>query len=146
MSKTFGVFYGRTTERHQLVLSLEHELERLQRSDAKRNRERERDLEDKLEEREHELRDLRRRKYGIPILSSLELERVKLTGQAESLEQNEIEELVAGWSESRSLLLEEREERKAVEEDLYALRDRLAAVIELQEKEDEIEVKSKESI
>ncbi|KAF8806084.1 hypothetical protein BYT27DRAFT_7339311 [Phlegmacium glaucopus] len=46
----------------KLVLSLEHELERLQRSDSNRNRERE--LEDKLEEREHELRELRRRKSG----------------------------------------------------------------------------------
>ena len=47
----------------KLVLSLEHELERLQRSDGNRNRERE--LEDKLEERERELRDLRRRKSGM---------------------------------------------------------------------------------
>ena len=46
----------------KLVLSLEHELERLQRSDGNRNRERE--LEDKLEEREHELNQLRRRKSG----------------------------------------------------------------------------------
>jgi hypothetical protein len=46
----------------KLVLFLEHELERLQRSDGNRNRERE--LEDKLEERERELRELRRRKSG----------------------------------------------------------------------------------
>ena len=46
----------------KLVLSLEHELERLQRSDGNRNRERE--LEDKLEERERELRELRRRNSG----------------------------------------------------------------------------------
>ena len=51
----------------KLVLSLEHELERLQRLDGNRNRERE--LEDKLEERERELRDLRRRKSGSDISS-----------------------------------------------------------------------------
>ncbi|KAJ3509684.1 hypothetical protein NLJ89_g5089 [Agrocybe chaxingu] len=50
----------------KLVLSLEHELERLQRSGAgsSSNRNRERELEEKLEEREHELRELRRRKSG----------------------------------------------------------------------------------
>ena len=49
---------------------------------------------------------------------------------------------MVGRSESRSMVLEERE---AVEDDLNALRDRLAAVmIELQQKEDEVEVKSKE--
>jgi len=46
----------------KLVLSLQHELERLQRSGSNRNRERE--LEEKLEERERELRELRRRKSG----------------------------------------------------------------------------------
>ena len=33
---------------------------------------------------------------------------------------------MAGQSESRSMVLEEREEREAVEDDLNALRDRLA--------------------
>ena len=61
------------------------------------------------------------------------------------LKSKEIEDLVVGRSESRSMVLEEREEREAVEDDLNALRDRLAAVmIELQQKEDEVEVKSKE--
>ena len=61
------------------------------------------------------------------------------------LKAREIEDLVVGRSESRSMVLEEREEREAVEDDLNALRDRLAAVmIELQQKEDEVEVKSKE--
>ena len=176
----------------KLVLSLEHELERLQRSDGNRNRERE--LEDKLEERERELRDLRQRKSGNDLISSLrlELEEVQLRRQAESIERSgsraaqvleereerealeeeldelrdqlaavmlelqqkeeeldlkakEIEDLVVGRSESRSLVLEEREEREAVEDGLNALRDRLAAVmIELQQKEDEVEVKSRE--
>jgi len=50
----------------KLVLSLEHELERLQRagSGGGSNRSRERELEEKLEERERELRELRRRKSG----------------------------------------------------------------------------------
>ena len=174
----------------KLVLSLEHELERLQRLDGNRNRERE--LEDKLEERERELGDLRRRKSGSDLISSVCIEQVQLTRQAESLERSgsraaqvleereerealedeldelrdqlatvmlelqqreeeldlkskEIEFLVVGRSESRSQVLEEREEREAVEDDLNALRDRLAAVmIELQQKEDEVEVKSKE--
>ena len=61
------------------------------------------------------------------------------------LKSKEIEDLVVGRSESRSLVLEEREEREAVEDDMNALRDRLAAVmIELQQKEDEVEVKSRE--
>lgn len=48
----------------KLVLSLEHELEHLQRSGGggSSNRNRERELEEKLEEREMELRDLRRRR------------------------------------------------------------------------------------
>lgn len=48
----------------KLVLSLEHELEHLQRNGggSSSNRNRERELEEKLEEREMELRDLRRRR------------------------------------------------------------------------------------
>ena len=50
----------------KLVLSLEHELERLQRAGAgtTTGRERERELEDKLEEREREIQELRRRRSG----------------------------------------------------------------------------------
>ncbi|KAF9528211.1 hypothetical protein CPB83DRAFT_814130 [Crepidotus variabilis] len=50
----------------KLVLSLEHELERLQRAGGgtSGNRSRERELEEKLEEREMEIRELRRRKSG----------------------------------------------------------------------------------
>lgn len=48
-------------------------------------------------------------------------------------------------SQSRAAFLEEREEREAAEEDLNALKDRLAAVmIELQQKEDDLDLKSKE--
>ncbi|KAI6097111.1 hypothetical protein EDD16DRAFT_1697992 [Pisolithus croceorrhizus] len=48
-------------------------------------------------------------------------------------------------SSSRAQMLEEREEREAVEEDLNAVRDKLAAtMIELQQKEDELEMKNKE--
>ncbi|KAG6901196.1 hypothetical protein C0995_015479 [Termitomyces sp. Mi166 len=65
----------------------------------------------------------------------LEIEDIQRKREAESLER----------SESRAQILEEREEREAVEEDLNALRDRLAAVmIELQQKEDDIDLKTRE--
>lgn len=48
----------------KLVLSLEQELERLQRTGGVLNRNRERELEERLEEREIELGELRRRKSG----------------------------------------------------------------------------------
>ncbi|PPQ92088.1 hypothetical protein CVT25_008269 [Psilocybe cyanescens] len=49
----------------KLVLSLEHELERLQRNGGgSSNRNRERELEERLEERERELQELRRKKLG----------------------------------------------------------------------------------
>lgn len=52
---------------------------------------------------------------------------------------------IAERSQSRVAFLEEREEREAVEEDLNSLKDRLAAVmIELQQKEDELELRGKE--
>ena len=219
----------------KLVLSLEHELERLQRSDGNRNRERE--LEDKLEERERELRELRRRKSGSAMDDDAlreaearneeladelnnahalleenldEIDRLKeiveresslssssvaggseprierLKRRADNLEvenenlQNKLQyhidllaqredensdlaDLISSLrleledmqrrreaesvqrSESRAQVLEERQEREAVEDDLNELRDRLAAVmIELQQKEDEVEVKAKE--
>ena len=52
---------------------------------------------------------------------------------------------IAERSQSRVAFLEEREEREAVEEDLNALKDRLAAVmIELQQKEDDLDIKGRE--
>ena len=48
-------------------------------------------------------------------------------------------------SESRAQMLEEREEREAIEGDLNALRDKLAAAaIEMSQKEDELEMKNRE--
>ena len=218
----------------KLVLSLEHELERLQRSDSNRNRERE--LEDKLEEREHELRELRRRKSTSSAMDDAlreaearneeledelhnvralleenldEIDRLKENIERESLssssaaggsesrlerlrrraenlevenenlqnklqdhiellaqrqdENSDLADLVSSLrleledvqrrreaeaverSESPAPVLDEREEWVAVEADLNALRDRLAAVmIELQQKEDEVEVKTRE--
>ncbi|KAG6331744.1 hypothetical protein ID866_7347 [Astraeus odoratus] len=65
----------------------------------------------------------------------LELQELQRRYEAESLER----------SSSRAQILEEREEREAVEEDLNAVRDRLAAtMIELQQREDELEMKNKE--
>lgn len=65
----------------------------------------------------------------------LEIEDIQRRREAESLER----------SESRAQILEEREEREAVEEDLNALRDKLAAaMIELQQKEDDVDFKTRE--
>lgn len=48
-------------------------------------------------------------------------------------------------SASRTAAIEDREEREAVEDEVNALRDRLAAsVIEMQQKEDELDVKNEE--
>lgn len=67
--------------------------------------------------------------------AKLELEDVQRRREAESHER----------SQSRAMILEEREEREAVEEDLNAIRDKLAAAqIELQQKEDDLEMKERE--
>uniref|UniRef100_A0A0W0F3I1 Mto1-like Mto2p-binding domain-containing protein n=1 Tax=Moniliophthora roreri TaxID=221103 RepID=A0A0W0F3I1_MONRR len=64
---------------------------------------------------------------------NLDLERLQHRQEQASIER----------SESRAIMLEEREEREAVEEDLNDVKDRLAAaMIELQQKEDEIERKN----
>jgi chromosome segregation ATPase len=65
----------------------------------------------------------------------LQMEDLQRRREAESIER----------SHSRAQILEEREEREAMEDDLNALRDKLAAaMIELQQKEDDIEVKQRE--
>lgn len=65
----------------------------------------------------------------------LEVEDLQRRREAESIER----------SESRAQIIEEREEREAVEDDLNSIRDKLAAAtIELQQKEDELELKNKE--
>ncbi|TFK68439.1 hypothetical protein BDN72DRAFT_841829 [Pluteus cervinus] len=65
----------------------------------------------------------------------LSIEDVQRRREAESIER----------SESRAQVLEEREEREAVEDDLNAMKDRLAAVmIELQQREEEVELKNRE--
>ncbi|KAI0052262.1 hypothetical protein FA95DRAFT_1533022 [Auriscalpium vulgare] len=65
----------------------------------------------------------------------LQLEDVERRREAESIER----------SQSRAMILEEREERQAAEDDVNTLRDKLAAAsIELQQKEDEIGFKSQE--
>lgn len=65
----------------------------------------------------------------------LENEDLQRRREAESLER----------SQSRAQILEEREEREAVEDDLNTMRDKLAAVqIELQQKDDDIDVKNRE--
>ncbi|KAI0321295.1 hypothetical protein OF83DRAFT_1051431 [Amylostereum chailletii] len=65
----------------------------------------------------------------------LQLEDVQRRREAESIER----------SQSRAIILEEREEREAVQDDLNALRDKLmAASIELEQKEEELEIKTRE--
>ncbi|KAJ6475803.1 hypothetical protein C8R47DRAFT_669678 [Mycena vitilis] len=209
----------------KLVLELERELDRLQRAGAGShrvgNRDRERELEEKLEERDRELRELRRRATSDSADALLadrnaeledeldnmrgllednmdELERLRdiverrgeeepdagrvaaleaanaellaraeeqadLAGQREEekedlvdlveqlrLENEEIQQQLQRAeaqerSESRAMILEEREEREAVEDDLNAARDKLAAaLIELQQKEDDLEMKNQE--
>ena len=65
----------------------------------------------------------------------LKLEDFERRREAENLER----------SQSRAQILEEREEREAVEEDLNAVRDKLAAAqIELQQKDDEVDLKNRE--
>ncbi|RDB26693.1 Anucleate primary sterigmata protein B [Hypsizygus marmoreus] len=218
----------------KLVLELERELDRLQRG-AGGSRNRERELEEKLEERDREIRELRRRRAGQGIddeafrelearnaelqedldnarglleESTDEIDRLRdiverrgdesvaeaggegrrerlkrrvdeLEGENEELrarldehmeiitqkedEKEDLADEVHGLrleiedlqrrrqaesfdrSESRAQILEEREEREAVEDDLNALKDKLAAVmIELQQKEDDIEIKAHE--
>ena len=210
----------------KLVLELQRELDHLQRSGGAQSRARE--LEEKLEERERDLRELRRRRAVGPDDGALrelegrnaeleeelenvrglleenteELERLRelaesrgdhsslgserwrrqaeeLEGENEDLRAriDELEELVTQRtderddvadevealkldledmqrrreaesferSESRAQILEEREGREAVEDDLNSVRDKLAAAhIEIQQKEDEIEMKNRE--
>jgi chromosome segregation ATPase len=65
----------------------------------------------------------------------LDIEEMQRCRDAESIER----------SQSHAQILEEREEHDAVEDDLNSLRDKLAAAtIELQQKEDEIEMKVRE--
>jgi hypothetical protein len=95
---------------------LEHELEERSKDIAQIEDEKE-DLLDQIDDLQLRLEDLGRRR------------------EAESVER----------SESRAQVLEEREEKDAVVESLNSMRDKYAAlVIELQQREDELEVKAKE--
>jgi chromosome segregation ATPase len=65
----------------------------------------------------------------------LRIEDLQHRREAESIER----------SQSRAMILEERESREAIEDDLNVLRDKLAAAnIELQQKDDELNFKSQE--
>jgi len=65
----------------------------------------------------------------------LEIEDIQRRRDAERIER----------SESRAQILEERKEREAVEDDLNAIWDKLAAAtIQLQQKEDELDLKNRE--
>ena len=63
----------------------------------------------------------------------------ELKRYVDALERRREEDVVIERSESRAQILEEREEREAIEHDLNAVRDRLSAKdIELSQKDDEI--------
>jgi chromosome segregation ATPase len=65
----------------------------------------------------------------------LQIEELQHRREAESIER----------SQSRAMILEERESREAIEDDLNVLRDKLAAAnIELQQKDDELNFKGQE--
>ncbi|KAJ3743052.1 hypothetical protein DFH05DRAFT_1499088 [Lentinula detonsa] len=73
----------------------------------------------------------------VELLDEIEALRLNLEDLQQRREADSIER-----SQSRAQMLEEREEREAVEDDLNALKDRLAAaLIELQQKEDDTERK-----
>ncbi|KAI0728881.1 hypothetical protein C8Q72DRAFT_832456 [Fomitopsis betulina] len=210
----------------KLVLEQQRELEKLQRGNGGASS-RARELEEKLEEREREIRELRRRRAVGPddgVMRELEARNAELEDELENvralLEENtdemerlrelverrggepgaderlcrrveeledenedlharidELEEHVTRGndekedladmvetlklemedlqrrreaetierSQSRVQILEEREEREAIEDDLNAFRDKLAAAqIELQQKEDEVDMKDRE--
>lgn len=213
----------------KLVLESQRELERLQRT-AATSQARSRELEEKLEERDREIRELRRRRAVGPddgLMRDIEARNAELEEELENvrglLEENaeelerlrelaeqradmssgggggerwrrrveeledenedlrvkmdELEELATRGndekeelvdavetlkleiedlqrrrhaesierSQSRAMVLEEREEREAVEDDLNAVRDKLAAAqIELQQREDDVEMKNRE--
>lgn len=85
------------------------------------------------------------------VADEYEEEKQELVGSIESMGvkieqlQHRNEAQMQERSESRAMMLDEREHREAVEDDLNEVKDRLAAaLIELQQKEDEVEVKNEE--
>ncbi|KAF8638841.1 hypothetical protein AX17_001899 [Amanita inopinata Kibby_2008] len=115
------------------------------------DRERDR-FQKRVESLEVENEDLRARlQEHADILAQREEEKEDLIDENDALKlevedlQRKCEADFAERSQSRAAILEEREEREAVEEDLNTLKDRLAAaMIELQQKEDELELRNKE--
>ncbi len=86
---------------------------------------------DALAQREDEKEDLLDQIEAL----RLQMEDLQCRREAESIER----------SQSRAMILEERESREAIEDDLNVLRDKLAAAnIELQQKDDDLNFKSQE--
>jgi len=109
-------------------------------------------LERKLAEIEDENEDLRtRHEEDARLIEQREEEREALEDELErmKLEMEDIERRreaeTLERSESRAQVFEEREEREAIEDNLNAVRDQLAATtIELQQREDELDLKCHE--
>jgi chromosome segregation ATPase len=107
---------------------------------------------ERLEELEVENHELATKlKEYADLLARREDEKEDLADEIEALnlQMEDLRERLAAdaqeRSESRAMFLEEREERQAVEEDLNGLRDKLAAAnIELQQRDDDLEVKNSE--
>ncbi|KIY48219.1 hypothetical protein FISHEDRAFT_43578 [Fistulina hepatica ATCC 64428] len=172
----------------KLTMEMQRELDRLQKGQGGA-RSRERELEDKLEEREREVRELRRKlregrgdedaireieqrnedleqeltnTQGLLQDNIEEIERMQelLENQGDSRKILELkqtnEDLLERWeqqreadsyarSESRAQVLEERDHREHIEDELNTMRDKLAAaMIELQQREDDVDAKEKE--
>ncbi|KAH8114261.1 hypothetical protein DFH11DRAFT_1877990 [Phellopilus nigrolimitatus] len=109
-------------------------------------------LEARIEELEAENEDLRvKLDDHVEVLTQREDEREDLLDEIQGLKLD-VEDLsrrreaeVLERSDSRAQILEEREEREAIEEDLNGLRDKLAAAaIESSQKDDELEMKNRE--
>ncbi|KIY62153.1 hypothetical protein CYLTODRAFT_361928 [Cylindrobasidium torrendii FP15055 ss-10] len=198
------------------IADLEAQLERLQRG-AGSSKSRERELEEKLQEREREIRELRGRQQNgydrderereledqledareLLEDNNAEIERLRDVVERGQLEKGtnplrkrieELEDINLQWqdkvqelaeeheaeknelldsidalgvklerlqdrnaselqerSQSRAMIMEEREHREDIEDELHETKDRLAAaLIELQQKEDEVDVKNEE--
>jgi len=109
-------------------------------------------LERRLAEAEDEIEDLRvRHDEDVQLISHHEeendllqdeIERLKL--EFEALERRREAETLER-SESRAMVLEEREEREAIQDNLNSVRDQLAATtLELQQREDDLDIKCRE--
>ncbi|KNZ75969.1 Anucleate primary sterigmata protein B [Termitomyces sp. J132] len=138
----------------KLVLELERELDRLQRVGGSKNRERE--LEEKLEERDREVKELRRRRNGRDaddegsVLRELEVRNIELQEQnddakaiiEENLEEIErLKEIIertgdVSLAESSEIIAQREDEKEDMQDEISALR---AQILEEREEREAVE-------